>query len=70
MKILASGNGFDLAHGLPTGYPDFLKWIVAEVEYWEDLKKQGGEIANGVGLSPLYLDIPHDKKGRWILIIH
>lgn len=24
MNILMIGNGFDLAHGLPTGYPDFL----------------------------------------------
>ena len=25
MKILIIGNGFDLAHGLPTKYTDFLK---------------------------------------------
>jgi hypothetical protein len=27
MNILVIGNGFDLAHGLPTRYGDFLKWI-------------------------------------------
>ncbi len=27
MNILVLGNGFDLAHGLPTRYIDFLKWI-------------------------------------------
>ncbi len=27
MDILVLGNGFDLAHGLPTKYIDFLKWI-------------------------------------------
>lgn len=27
MNILVIGNGFDLAHGLPTKYEDFLKWI-------------------------------------------
>ena len=27
MNILVIGNGFDLAHGLPTRYTDFLKWI-------------------------------------------
>ena len=26
MKILLIGNGFDLAHGLPTAYKDFLKY--------------------------------------------
>lgn len=27
MKILVIGNGFDLAHGLPTKYGDFLEFI-------------------------------------------
>ena len=27
MNILVIGNGFDLAHGLPTKYIDFLKWV-------------------------------------------
>ena len=27
MNILVIGNGFDLAHGLPTKYADFLKFI-------------------------------------------
>lgn len=27
MNILVIGNGFDLAHGLPTKYGDFLEWI-------------------------------------------
>lgn len=27
MNILVIGNGFDLAHGLPTKYGDFLKWV-------------------------------------------
>ena len=27
MNILVIGNGFDLAHGLPTKYTDFLEWI-------------------------------------------
>lgn len=26
MKILVIGNGFDLAHELPTKYPDFLEF--------------------------------------------
>lgn len=29
MNILVIGNGFDLAHGLPTKYGDFLEWVKA-----------------------------------------
>ena len=29
MNILVIGNGFDLAHGLPTTYGDFLKYVAA-----------------------------------------
>lgn len=32
MNILVIGNGFDLAHGLPTRYGDFLEWVKAEYE--------------------------------------
>lgn len=44
MNILVIGNGFDLAHGLPTKYGDFLEWVkiirqVAKIEYGETLKK-------------------------------
>lgn len=28
-RIVLIGNGFDLAHGLQTGYKDFINW------YWE-----------------------------------
>lgn len=27
-KLIIVGNGFDLAHGYPTGYVDFLRWLV------------------------------------------
>ena len=49
MNILVIGNGFDLAHELPTKYTNFLEWIVAEVEFWEDLKNEKGKI-----ITPLY----------------
>ena len=32
MNILVIGNGFDLAHDLPTNYTDFLKWLEKEYE--------------------------------------
>ncbi len=35
MNILIIGNGFDLAHGLPTKYTDFLKFIQAYKKYKE-----------------------------------
>ena len=35
MNILVIGNGFDLAHGLPTKYADFLGFV----ERFENLKK-------------------------------
>ena len=33
MVILVLGNGFDLAHNLPTSYPDFLKFVKV---YWNE----------------------------------
>lgn len=44
MNILVIGNGFDLAHGLPTKYTDFLEWIKAEYALYVDLKKQHSDI--------------------------
>ena len=64
MNILVLGNGFDLAHGLPTKYADFLDWIVAEVEFWEDLKKQGSDIANRMKVLPLKMNIPKEKRRK------
>jgi len=44
MNILVIGNGFDLAHGLPTKYGDFLEWVkvisqVAQIEYGKTLEE-------------------------------
>ena len=44
MNIFLIGNGFDLAHGLPTQYKDFLDWIIGEYEFYYDLKKQGQSV--------------------------
>ena len=33
-RIILIGNGFDLAHGLPTSYKNFIDW------YWEEWKKK------------------------------
>lgn len=34
MNILVIGNGFDLAHGLPTRYTDFLDWVNKYNEFY------------------------------------
>lgn len=33
MNILVIGNGFDLAHGLPTRYDDFLTFVDEFIKY-------------------------------------
>ena len=30
-KVVITGNGFDLAHGLPTGYGDFMKYLTNKI---------------------------------------
>ncbi len=59
MNILVIGNGFDLAHGLPTKYGDFLEWIVDELYFYDYLNEQGAEITKGVSRPNLY--IPNSK---------
>ncbi len=40
MNILVIGNGFDLAHGLPTRYTDFLDFVNKFIEIYEKVNKQ------------------------------
>lgn len=44
MNILLLGNGFDLAHGLPTKYADFLEWVKEEYNLYTELSDQKKEI--------------------------
>jgi len=39
MNILVIGNGFDLAHGLPTKYTDFLEFVEKFEEFYESEKQ-------------------------------
>ncbi|MBR3722845.1 MAG: hypothetical protein IKN12_08775 [Selenomonadaceae bacterium] len=39
MNILVVGNGFDLAHNLPTRYSDFLDFMVLCIKEWGDWNK-------------------------------
>ena len=40
MNILVLGNGFDLAHKLPTAYEDFLNFTDAFIEYKNNNKME------------------------------
>lgn len=64
MNILVIGNGFDLAHGLPTKYTDFLEWIIAEYKYWETSKRRGDELPNKVKKLPIRLYLSPDKQSK------
>ncbi len=64
MNILVIGNGFDLAHGLPTKYTDFLEWIIAEYKYWETSKRRGDELSNKVKKLPIRLYLSPDKQSK------
>lgn len=67
MNILVIGNGFDLAHGLPTKYTDFLEFCkMIEAVYtvdknrtpedmWKDLKLQVSN--NKEGIKQLFIEL-------------
>lgn len=42
MNILIIGNGFDLAHGLPTRYSDFLNSIKERSDFYQFISKDAG----------------------------
>lgn len=46
MNILIIGNGFDLAHGFPTRYKNFLKFINEVKEYCEKFKFTGNSVSD------------------------
>lgn len=53
MNMLIIGNGFDLAHGLPTKYTDFLHFVTEAKEYSDNF------------YHPKYIDIKEeDKRGK------
>lgn len=64
MNILVIGNGFDLAHGLPTKYADFLLWIVGEYDFFYKLKEQKAQITDS--REGIFLKMPNGLKGTVI----
>ena len=67
MNILLLGNGFDLAHGLPTKYVDFLEWVKAEYGLYTELREQGKEIIDKldpVRVNWAILSYPSKMQGK------
>ena len=55
MNILIIGNGFDLAHGLPTTYKDFLDYVHVFKYYYETENKGLFEFADKYQRFKLYI---------------
>ena len=64
-RLILIGNGFDMAHGLHTSYPDFLRW------YWklrmDELCKTGNRISRD-NLCELKL-YSHSRYSSWANLI-
>lgn len=43
INLLIIGNGFDKAHGLPTGYNDFLDALNTDSNFYKYMKKEHEE---------------------------
>lgn len=56
MNILIIGNGFDLAHGFPTRYKNFLKFINEVKEYYEKFKFTGNSVSDDDKKDKDYFD--------------
>ena len=66
-RIILIGNGFDLAHGLPTSYTDFIRGYYTI----QKLKLLEGESELNDGLCSVKISNPEDRKlmekFRWML---
>ena len=61
-RIILVGNGFDLAHGLKTGYEDFINW------YFEQLKKELSDCLSPTFENPLCkleIDTKYNEYEHW-----
>lgn len=66
MNILVIGNGFDLAHGLPTRYTDFLEFCKQIFEIYDVTKNRGATLYERECLSDW--DINYEIKEKLIYI--
>lgn len=66
-RIILIGNGFDLAHGLPTSYTDFIRGYYTI----QKLRLLEGESELNDGLCSVKISNPEDRKlmekFRWML---
>lgn len=66
-RIILIGNGFDLAHGLPTSYADFIRGYNITLK----LGLLEGEYERYDGLCSVNISDPEDRKTleqfRWML---
>ena len=61
-RIILIGNGFDLAHGLKTGYEDFINW------YFDQLKKELSDCLSPTFENPLCkleIDTKYNEYEHW-----
>lgn len=63
-RIILIGNGFDLAHGLPTRYEDFINW------YWEQWGKRLRSSSNKIEIDPFCSFVLKEDVGLggWYLV--
>lgn len=63
-RLVIVGNGFDLAHGLPTGYCDFIDW------YWSGVFKDFKIGIRGGGFENEILKISFSFRERECFIMN
>ena len=69
-RIVIIGNGFDKAHGLETGYNDFMKWLLDSTARYEIVNGSNKLIGSNPIKSNQYHRIKKDRKyDKWIRAI-
>ena len=71
MNILIIGNGFDLAHDLPTRYSDYVDQVAQKQEFWKYLRDNKAdssrlELYRHVQGSILFEYIAQKRKIGWV----
>lgn len=72
MNILIVGNGFDLAHGLPTRYSDYVHQISEELDFEQylgeryEIDKESYQLFIRVKKSTLFRYIEHRCEDGWV----
>ncbi|HTH83415.1 MAG TPA: AbiH family protein [Mucilaginibacter sp.] len=59
-RLILIGNGFDLAHGMPTSYIDFIKWYLKKCFYLHLKREKNSRLIN-IAYNPNY-EQPYPTK--------